>query len=197
MSSDSEIQAVRAKIESALPELDEISDDELREMVVDVWATGLVESDYDSLNQLKFGSGFDNLGEESQVHHVREVTRCALALADTLRETRDIDIDRDAVAAGGLLHDVSKFHEKSPDREGWTELAEMLPHPHYAVHMLADAGLSHHLQHIVLAHTDRSNPQPKTIEAQLVLLGDLASGDAIFWNDVSELMFDVQGETIQ
>lgn len=197
MGSDNGLEAARQEVEEALPELDEISDEELREKVVEVWAKGLYESDYESIDQEAWGGGYDEISDETQLFHVREVTQCAIALTDTLKETRDLDVDRDTVVAGALLHDISKFHETSPDAEEWTELGQMLDHPHYAVHMLAEAGLSTHLQHIALVHTHRSKPQPKTMEAELVVLADLAAADAIFWDNAEELLFDIQAESVQ
>lgn len=186
----------RSEVEETLPELDEIKDKELRDKVIDAWAKALVECDYESLDQLQFGAKYDELDYESQVNHTREVTQCAITLTETLIDSRDLDVDRDAIVAGALLHDISKFHETSPTQKEKTELGEMVPHPHYGIHMLAEAGLSHHIQHIVLVHTHASKPQPKTIEAQLVVLADLAAADAIFWDNLEEVHFDIQAKVI-
>lgn len=197
MVSDDSLEAARREVREAVPEFDEIADDELREKVLDVWATALVEGEYDSLDQVTWGGGYDEITDEGQTLHAREVTRCAIALADTLVETRDLDVDRDVVVAGALLHDVSKFHETAPGTTEKTELGELLTHPHYTVHMLEEAGLSRHLQHIALVHTHRSKPMPKTMEAQIVVLADAASADAIFWDNAGELLFELHIENVQ
>lgn len=194
MTENDTIQATKREVEQALPEIQEIEDTDIREKVIAVWAEGLVESGYESVDDLKFGSGL--VQDETQVDHIREVTQLAIAMIDTLVDFRDIDVDRDTVIAGALLHDISKFVETAPDVKKWTEFAELIPHPHYAVHMLESAGISTHIQHIALTHTHRSKPQPATIEAQIVKLADIASAESIYWDNKGDLLFEVQTESI-
>ncbi|WP_338727446.1 HD domain-containing protein [Haladaptatus sp. DJG-WS-42] len=191
-------KAARQEVEAAFPELAEIADPVLRAQVTDVWTKTYLESDYESLDALLFGGGFEETdANERQVSHTREVTRCALALADTLVEGREIEIRRDDVVAGALLHDMSKLLETSSAGQTWTELGELIPHPHFAVSLLEDAGISRHIQHIVLAHTYGSTPQPKTIEAHLVMVADLVSANAIFWEHEGEIHFNLVGSPIR
>lgn len=187
----------RELIEKALPELNEISDADIRQGVVDAWAIAFSESEYESLDQLEFGPGYEQIGRQRQVLHVREVTQCAMALAETVAETRDVDIDWDDMIAGALVHDITKFYETSPNFEGYTELGELIPHPHYAIHILERADLSRHIQHITLVHTSGSKPQPKTLEATIVILADIASASSIWWNSAEELLFEIDVENIQ
>ena len=186
-------QAINA-VTRRLQEVDEIESDTLRDTVVDVWARALVRSEYETVDQVEFLRGHESV-DESLVTHTREVTRCALSLTDTLLESRDVNIDRDAVVAGALLHDISKFHETSPDSVQ-TPLGEMIPHPHFAIHLLEESGLSYHIQHIVLSHTHKSGVNPTTIESRIVMLADIVAADTVFWetDGTLQLALDVEYE---
>lgn len=187
----------KESITDALPELQQISDPEMRDGVIEAWVIAFDESEYESLDQLEFGPAYDQIGRQSQVRHVREVTQCAIALADTLIETRGVELNRDEIIAGALVHDITKFYETSPNVEGYTELGEFIPHPHYAIHVLERAGLSRHIEHITLVHTSGSKPQPKTLEATIVILADIASASSIWWHSADELLFNINVSNIQ
>lgn len=184
-------------VRESLPEVEQISEEKLREAVVTCWAKSLEESEFSSLSDVEFGPGYEQIGRQSQVKHVREVTQCAIALTDALEDTRDIEVNRDHIIAGALLHDISKFYEKSPDIDGYTELGNLIPHPHYAIHVLEREDIPHEVQHIALVHTSGSKPQPITLEATIVLLADVASASSIWWHAAEELLFEIHTENVQ
>lgn len=174
-------------VEDAFPELEAIENLELRETVIRIWADALQASDYADLNEIPWWPPFDEeVDHEKQVPHVRDVTAFAIAIVDGFARRRpDLQIDRDLVIAGALLHDISKFYET--DRDGLTELETWLPHPHYSVHLLADAGCSLHLQHVVLAHTDNTNVEPRTLEAEIVRVADELAVAGMLWEHTGQL----------
>lgn len=174
-------------IERAFPELDEIADAELRAQVVRVWEDALAESDFDDIHDLPWWPPHQEIvGEEWHVPHVRDVVACALALTDALNGRQGtLDVDRDVVVAGALLHDVSKLFEI--DGVERAPFDDLLPHPHFAVHLLAEAGLSTHLQHVALAHSGGSAVEPKTMEALVVQTADFVAANSIFWRRVGHL----------
>jgi len=90
------------------------------------------------------------------------------------------------------LHDVSKAYEI--DGEDTAELQEWLPHPHYSIHLLAEAGVSHHLQHIVFTHSEISGIEPRSIEARIVRVADEIACDGIFWAKTGGLWKDLSKE---
>lgn len=174
-------------IEETFPEIHEIADEALRTKVVQIWLDAFEESAFESLDEVPWWPPADELVDhERQVPHIRDVTACAIAMVDTLQRRRpDLDVDRDLVVAGSLLHDVTKFYETDPD--GVTELNSWLPHPHYSVHLLAKADCSLHLQHIVMAHTDNTNVSPRTLEAELVRVADELAVSGMLWEHAGEL----------
>lgn len=169
------------------PEVDEIERDQLRTMVLEVWDSAVADGNFDDITEVPWWPPHEeSVGEETQVQHIRDVTACAIAITDALSRRRSaLSIDRDAVVAGALLHDISKLFEIA-DRE-LTELHELLPHPHYGIHLLNEIGFSTEIQHIVLAHSDRSGVAPKTIEAKIVAVADEIAVDGIFWESLHRL----------
>ncbi|WP_312911703.1 HD domain-containing protein [Natronosalvus caseinilyticus] len=153
-------------------ELQEVTDESLRNQIVKVWTKALRESSFESPDDLPWWPPRqNNIGQdETTTSHVHDVTRCAIAIADALATHSDVDVDRNLVIAGSLLHDVSKVYEVTQD--GTTLLQELVPHPHYSIHLLASAGCSLHLQHIVLSHSNSSSVEPKTLEAKIVQAAD-------------------------
>lgn len=167
------------EIVDAFPQLEEITDDNLRETVIEMWASALEDSEFESLDEVPWAPhNEDILGAQYQVPHIRDVVEYAIALVDTFTAQRAVSVDRNAVIAGALLHDISKFYEYSKD--GHTELWDLIQHPNYGVHLAADAGVSMELQHIIISHTSSSAVEPKTPEAVIVALADEMASESVF-----------------
>mgnify|MGYP000645747791 CR=1 FL=1 len=167
-------------VRAAFPELTAIADDDLRDGVVAAWTTAMTEHDVDDLTAVPWFPPAQRsleLDDEYLVDHVRDVTACAVGLAETLAERREVDLSLDTVVAGALVHDVSKLAEF----DGMTETAvgDLLGHPHYGVHVVARAGLPVALAHVVLSHTSRTTVEPATLEAAIVRRADEVAAAAI------------------
>jgi putative nucleotidyltransferase with HDIG domain len=170
----------RETVATAFPELDRIESDALREGVLEAWSEAMAENgltDLDALPWFPPAQRDLDLPEERLVPHVRDVTRGALALAETLTERRDVELSLDILLAGALLHDISKLYEF--DGTEPTEIEDLLGHPHYGVAVVSAAGLGPEIAHIVLSHTRRTAVEPATIEAELVRRADEAAAAAI------------------
>jgi hypothetical protein len=167
-------------VSDAFPELDHIEDDQLRAGVGDAWATAMADTGVDDLHEVPwFPPAQRELGidDEWLVPHVRDVTVCAVETARRLRERRGVDISLDTVAAGALVHDVSKLYEFDGMAE--TPVGDLLGHPYYGVHAVLAAGLPVELAHVVLSHTHRTNVDPATLEAEVVRRADETAAAAI------------------
>ncbi len=174
------------QIREALPEVEEITDPDARRRVVDTWAAVIAESPFDEITTVPWWPPYaEDVGEQTQVDHVRDVTTCAIAIADELGARRDLDLDRDLVVIGSLLHDISKPLEMTATDVG--ERGKWLSHPHHAVHVLERDGWSLPVQHIALAHSPRTGVEPQTIEAQIVTAADDLAAHAIFWENAGRL----------
>ena len=175
-------------VRRAFPELDRIEDDALRGGVVRAWTTAMAESDVEDLGAVPwFPPVQRELGTDDEflVDHVRDVTRGAVALAETLADRRGPAFSMDLVVAGALVHDVSKLAEFDGGEE--TPVGDLLGHPYYGVHVVAAAGLPVELQHVVLSHTSRTTVEPATLEAELVRCADEAAASAIRLRALSDL----------
>ncbi|ELZ05165.1 HD domain-containing protein [Natrialba aegyptia] len=167
-------------VRTAFPELDTIEDDDLRARVVDAWTTAIAENEIDDLTTIPWLPPTQRelgLRNEFLVDHVRDVTACAVAFAETLLERRALPLSLDTVIAGALVHDVSKLAEFNGMDE--TAVYGLLGHPYYGVHVVARADLPIELAHIVLSHTSRTAVEPATIEAELVRRADEVAAAAI------------------
>lgn len=165
------------------PAVDDIAADDLRTGVHEAYALALAETGWDDLRAVPWlPDEQERLGlpDESNVDHVNEVTTLAAGMAETLQETRpNLDVDRDLVVAGALLHDVSKLYEFAPGASAGTDYYDLLGHPHVGVYVCEAAGLPVAVSHIVLSHTGRTTVDPATIEAEIVKRADEVAAAAI------------------
>src|SRR5690349_11642378 len=97
-------QALRDSVLEDLPELAQITHEELRAKCIEAWAIALAESSFHRITDIpgEANPGMFRLRRGTQAEHLRGVTRIALAIADdfatSFPETR---IERDIVLAGG------------------------------------------------------------------------------------------------
>lgn len=183
----------RSDVSEALPEIDEIADDDLRETVIDCWVLALDEGNFETLEEIPWWPPYEEaVGEKYLLDHLRNDSNFAMAMVDILSERiPNIDLDRDMVIAGALLHDISKLFETS--HEGMTELGNWIPHPHFSVYILASNDVPLPIQHIVLGHTPRSSVQLQTLEGQIVQIADELGGKGWFWAEANRLDPGVYG----
>lgn len=180
----------RETITDIFPEVHRIDDDDLRERVIDIWIDVLEDTGTDDPGTVQWLPPEQErlgLGDVPQVDHIRDVTRGAIALAEIALD-RGVDVSMDTVVAGALLHDISKPYEFDADApSGVTRLGDLVGHPYYGLHLVAAAGLSVEIMHIVVSHSPRTAVEPATIEAAIVTAADEAAADAIRWTGVDDL----------
>ncbi len=165
-------------IDTVFPEIETIEDETLRADVSSAWtsaadANGLEIEDIEAVpwfppGQRELGLAAD---EATLVDHVRDVTSCAVGLAESLSSRRpSLDLDLDTVIAGALVHDVSKLYEF----EGMepTAIGELLGHPYFGIVVADRADLPIEMLHIVLSHSHRTAVEPATLEAEIVRRAD-------------------------
>lgn len=165
-------------IETVFPEIESIDDDTLRTGVASAWTTaaGINGLDVEDLPELPWLPSAQreleiDADDALLVEHVRDVTSCAVGLAESLlARNPDLDIDLDIVISGALVHDVSKPYEF--DGMETTEVGELLGHPHYGVAVVSRANLPVEIAHIVLSHSSRTAVEPATLEAEIVRRAD-------------------------
>src|SRR5262245_41607131 len=168
-------ERVRADdVTEQLPEIEQITDDALRETVTRIWANAWASSVWTTLAEAP--KSLDLPTRRTLVTHTRAVTRIAGHMADVLAESHDLTISRDKTLAIALLHDVSKLHEFEMGEEGpqASRTGRLYQHAYLAAHWMEQDGLDDDLVHGVLAHTPQSAVVPQTHEAVIVHYADFA-----------------------
>jgi putative nucleotidyltransferase with HDIG domain len=157
-----QMEELRAGVRKSLPELDLISDSELREKVVEAWALALSKTSFRSIDALppEGDPGDWILQRGTQGSHLRCVARMALAIANEIETVfGPIKVNRDYVVAAGLLHDVGKAFEMDPaNQERWRgdPAASGYPavrHPGYGIYIAMTVGLPEAIVNCVGYHS--------------------------------------------
>src|SRR5215207_5085536 len=97
------VEELRAGVRTSLPEIEQITDAELRERVVEAWALALSETEFTSIDEIRPSGGPDSppMRQGTQAHHLRGVATMAVAMADALEAmVGPLGIDRDILLAG-------------------------------------------------------------------------------------------------
>lgn len=112
------------------------------------------------------------------LQHTLATVRLALALCDVVESIYGAEVNRDVVLAATILHDVMKaacYSELEDGRYILSPLGERLDHVTLAVSELARRGFPLEVLHAVAAHHAEHGPvSPKTLEALIVHVADLA-----------------------
>jgi len=169
------------QVREAFPELDHITDDDVRGKVVEAWVLGLERGGWRHIEDIPYAW---NIHEVTNVEHVRGVTRIARDSAQEQREFHGADPDVDVIVAAALLHDVGKCYEYVDFVDEETLLE---PDPKYATeevpHSLSGYALAHEVGcplavQRAIPHFIGEIPT-RTLEAELVKSANAASSNAI------------------
>ena len=181
-------EELKAKVREELPEVEEISDSELRDKVIEAWATALDRSSFGAISEMKPSGNPDTrpLKRGTQADHIRGVTRLAMAMADEMNAMfPELKIDRDILIAGGLCHDVGKPWEFDPkNQKRWKSSSRTagLPsirHPAYGVHICLMVGLPEAVAHMAGCHSGEGELVVRSLENTVVHHADYA-----FWRSL-------------
>lgn len=173
-------EADRAYVQGLFPEVNGISDPELRGKVVDIWVETWRRSGWERIEDVPKNPETVGL-RRNLVSHVRAVTAGALGIARAVGEFHGLRVNTDLLIAGCLLHDVSKLLEYEPRGEGAgkSALGRLIQHAVYGVHMAIKYGLPLELAHIINSHTAESRLAPRTLEAVIIYYADYADSDVL------------------
>jgi len=168
------------ELRAVLPEIDLIEDTSLSRKTQAAWQIALRAAGItaDDMNEMPF-SLLAKASGVSLAEHIRAVTRSALALADEMTSSYGdrVKIDRDLVAAGGLVHDIGKVLEYEKTDDGYQKgyYGKMLRHPFSGVWICSQAGLPVEVMHIVAVHSKEGDGGHRSVEASIIFHCDFAN----------------------
>ena len=174
---------LRTTVRAELPEIEEISDSDLRDKVVEAWAFALAQTSFRSLGAIpgSGGPGQNVLKKGTQADHIRGVTKQCIRVADEFKsQFPDFPLKRDILIAGALVHDVGKPWEFAPENQdrweddprntGWPSIR----HPPYGAHVCLSVGLPEAVAHIATAHSREGEAIVRSLECTIVYYVDHA-----------------------
>ena len=108
-------------IADLFPELEEIQDDNLKKLTVEAILKSAQEGGWNeqTIHDVPVTINWDV--KCSLIEHVRTVTQMCIAefaIMEKFYQRNHISFKRDYVVAGALLHDIGKFLEFAPDKDG-------------------------------------------------------------------------------
>lgn len=162
------------------PELDWISDADLREKATATWVRAFELSPLTPADLEKIP--FTLLVPDCPVtfmEHKRCVVHIARASAQAMQEFlgRALPIDLDTVIAGAILADVGKLleYEQAKGKTQQSERGRFLRHPFTGVALAMECGVPDRVCHIIAAHAAEGDLVKRSVEATIVHHADFMS----------------------
>jgi putative nucleotidyltransferase with HDIG domain len=171
---------MRDAVRRLWPELEWISDPDLREKVTSTWVRAFALSPLtpDDLNRIPFTLLVPDC-PVTFMEHKRCVVHIARKSAEAMREFlgRALPIDLDTVIAGAILADVGKLleYEKAEGKTRQSERGRFLRHPFTGVALAMECGVPDPVCHIIAAHAAEGDLVKRSVEATIVHHADFMS----------------------
>jgi len=171
---------MRAAVEKLWPELEWISDPELKEQTTRTWEVALERSplDPDALNEIPFTLLIPDC-PATFMEHKRCVVHIAKRSAEAMDEFlgRGLPIHMDTVIAGAILADVGKVleYEEVDGVAVQSARGKALRHPFTGVAVAMECGVPDAVTHIIATHAAEGNLVTRSTEAWIVHHADFMS----------------------
>ena len=178
---------MREKIVELLPEINWITDQKLREQVIDTYVDALKTGGWepDDMAKIPFTLLIPNC-PASYLTHTRGVVRIAKAAMDEFNALYENEggfkLDNDKLVAGALLHDVGKLveYEKTPDGKFVkSQMGKDLRHPFSGTVIALRNGVSSEIGHIIANHAHEGDGTLRSPEGVIVNKADFINFETI------------------
>ena len=173
-----------------------IKDKKMRQMTVKVWVDGCRDGGWKTVKELEkmpFTLLTDCHGV-SFVEHTKAVTLGAMGLAKAQMESyRKLPyrIDMDRLIVGGLLHDIGKLLETTPDGKGGykkSRTGACMRHPISGTVMAKMAGFPDEVANIIACHAKEGEGAPQVIETVFIHQADFATFNPLVMKNGGKLI---------
>jgi putative nucleotidyltransferase with HDIG domain len=171
---------MRESVQRLWPELEWISNEELREQVTRTWMVAMERSplEPEDLEQIPFTLLIPNC-PATFMEHKRCVVHIARRSAEAMDEFlgRALPIDMDVVIAGAILADVGKVleYERVDGVAVQSARGQALRHPFTGVAVAMECGVPDGVCHIIATHAGEGNMVKRSTEAWIVHHADFMS----------------------
>ena len=178
--------------------LSQISDNELRSKVADVWVKASERGGWETVEELKnipFTLLTDSRGI-NLIEHTIAVTEGALALGKAQTQNYaelPYNINFDRLIAGGLLHDVGKLLEIESDGKGGyrkSRAGMCTRHPISGAILAAESGLPDAVVNIIACHAKEGEGRPQTVETVLIHQADFSTFNPLVMLQKGDLILE-------
>jgi hypothetical protein len=161
----------KVRIEALYPEVDSITDPQLKAAVGAIW------DDLWARSRWVDPADVPTSGEISypNLPHTRSVLQIALAMADSFATHHGLRVNRDHLIASAVLQDASKVVEYEPAPNGCaskTEIGKTFPHAFWCAHLGVIHGLPADVCDTILTHSPSASRLPRTLEGKILFFAD-------------------------
>lgn len=174
---------MREEILEIFPEIEEISNNELREKVLDAWVMATKRGGWVAADIRRVPFTLVKKVDITFDKHVQSVTRICLSVCDIFDELYKgaLKLDRDILLAGALLHDVGKMLEieEVDGKFQKSNNGKLVRHPFSGLAIADACGLPDEVLHIIGTHSKEGDPFKRTAEAIVLKYADFMNFDPI------------------
>lgn len=156
----------REDIYRVFPELEQLSDQSLKEKCADTWLDAIAQGNWEEKGGFEklpvVVAGLSRKCPETNVSHTRSVARIAVSMCDDLNANYPDagQCRRDIVLTGAIMHDVGKLLEYDCVDGQYCFAKDHLQfnHPSIGAYLAKQHDLPKDVIHIILAHSDLMSP---------------------------------------
>ena len=173
-----------------------IKDENLRKKVVEILTNPkLTSKDFKKYEPMNIKEAFSlfSVGtmfvKRDVYKHTIGVTKTCLAIADVVEKVYGIKVDRDALIAGAILHDLGKLFMWKKEKGKFAPASVLLDHTILMTSELYKRDFPEKVIHIVASHFGETGPTPpRTFEALILHYLDamLALIEYYFYGKIQE-----------
>jgi putative nucleotidyltransferase with HDIG domain len=173
-------QKTKDVLKRYFPTIKEITDEALREKVLDVYCDALKAGGWTPEDMQRIpASLLLPEGCANFLEHTNAVTNTALAMYEAMKGVygERLRVNRDVLVAGGLLHDVGKLLEIAYCDGKYTRSrsGDLLRHPFSGLTLASARGIPDEILHIIACHSKEGETTRRTVEAIIIHHADFAN----------------------
>lgn len=172
------------EIRRAIPEIDLIQDEDLRNKTIGVWEDAITDGGWtmEQISRMPFSVHVENCNI-TFIEHVRTVCQMCVAVHDVLKNAYGTraQLNKDYLIAGALLADVGKLIEYE-EKDGEITKAgrgQHLRHPFIGVAMSHAQGIPAEVQHIIATHSKEGEMMTRSNESVIFHHADFIDFDLV------------------